>query len=68
MPEVEFLPIGTEIEGIRTQKEPEELLAIRRAIQMATEAFTRVLANIAPGTTEKRDSHRTGLHHEKPGG
>lgn len=54
LPDVEFLPIGAELEAIRAQKEPEELLAIRRAIQIATEAFTRVLADIAPGKTEKR--------------
>jgi len=54
LPEAELLPIGPELEGIRAQKEPEELLAIRRAIQIATEAFTKVLANISPGATEKR--------------
>ncbi len=54
VPEVELLPIGSELEGIRAQKEPEELLAIRRAIQIATEAFSRILEHIAPGTTEKR--------------
>ena len=53
-PNVEFVAIGTEIETIRKQKEPEEILAIRRAIQLATDAFTRVLAKIAPGTTERQ--------------
>jgi Xaa-Pro aminopeptidase len=53
-PNVEFIPIGTEIETIRAQKEPEEIMAIRRAIQLATDAFTRVLTKIAPGTTERQ--------------
>jgi Xaa-Pro aminopeptidase len=53
-PNVDFTPIGTEIETIRAQKEPEEILAIRRAIQLATDAFTRVLAKIRPGTTERQ--------------
>ena len=53
-PNVDFTPIGTEIETIRAQKEPEEILAIRRAIQLATAAFTRVLAKITPGTTERQ--------------
>ncbi len=53
-PNVEFIPIGTEIETIRAQKEPEEVMAIRQAIQMGTEAFTRVLTKIAPGTTERQ--------------
>lgn len=54
IPNVELIPIGTEIETIRAQKEPGEVLAIRQAIQLATEAFTRVLTKIAPGTTEKQ--------------
>ncbi|HUJ89103.1 MAG TPA: Xaa-Pro peptidase family protein [Syntrophorhabdales bacterium] len=54
VPNVEFVAIGTEIEVIRKQKEPEEILAIRRAIQLATDAFTHVLAKIAPGATEKQ--------------
>ena len=53
-PGVEFIAVGTEIETIRKQKEPEEILAIRRAIQLATEAFTHVLAKIGAGTTERQ--------------
>ncbi len=53
-PNVEFVAIGTEIEAIRKQKEPDEILTIRRAIQLATDAFTRILAKIAPGTTERQ--------------
>ncbi|MBP1730222.1 MAG: integrase [Deltaproteobacteria bacterium] len=54
IPEIEFVPIGAELESIRAQKEPEEILAIRRAIQVATEAFTLMLGKIAPGRTEKQ--------------
>jgi Xaa-Pro aminopeptidase len=53
-PSVELLPVGVEIETIRAEKEPEEILAMRRAIQLTTDAFTRVLTNIAPGRTEKQ--------------
>jgi len=53
-PGVEFVPIGLEIEAIRKQKEPEEIIAIRRAIQLATDAFTHVLGKIAPGVTERQ--------------
>lgn len=54
VPEMEFVPIGAELESIRAQKEPEEILAIRRAIQVATEAFTLMLGKVAPGRTEKQ--------------
>jgi Xaa-Pro aminopeptidase len=54
VPKIEFVPIGAELESIRAQKEPEEILAIQRAIQLATEAFTLMLGKIAPGRTEKQ--------------
>ena len=54
VPEIELVPIGAELESIRAQKDPEEILAIRRAIQLATEAFTLMLEKIAPGRTEKQ--------------
>lgn len=54
VPQIEFVPVGAELESIRAQKEPEEILAIRRAIHVATEAFTLMLGKIAPGKTEKQ--------------
>jgi Xaa-Pro aminopeptidase len=53
-PNVDFVAIGSEIETIRTEKEPEEILAMRRAIQLTTEAFTRMLTKISSGTTERQ--------------
>ena len=52
-PDIEFVPLGNDIESIRRCKEPEEVLALRRAIAIATEAFAAVYGNILPGRTEK---------------
>lgn len=52
-PKVEFVPLTNDIESIRQCKEPEEVLAIRKAIEIATEAFSVTLGKIVPGRTEK---------------
>jgi len=52
-PDVEFVPLANDIESIRECKESEEILAVRKAIQIATEAFSATLPKIAPGRTEK---------------
>jgi len=52
-PSVEFVPLSHDIESLRQCKEPEEILAIQKAIRIATEAFTAVFDKIAPGKTEK---------------
>jgi Xaa-Pro aminopeptidase len=50
---VELIPLGSELEGIRKQKEPDEIAAIREAVAIATEAFTEVMERTRPGKTEK---------------
>ena len=50
---VELVPLGNKIEGIRALKEPEEIEAIKKAVRIATDAFTEVYGNIRPGKTEK---------------
>jgi Xaa-Pro aminopeptidase len=52
-PGVSLVPLGQEVEDIREQKEPEEIDAIRRAIDVATHAFNAVLERLAPGMTER---------------
>ncbi|MGD0230500.1 MAG: aminopeptidase P family protein [Syntrophorhabdales bacterium] len=52
-PAVEFVPLSNDIESIRRCKEPEEIEAMRKAISIATEAFTAVCEKIKPGKTEK---------------
>ncbi len=52
-PAVEFVPLSNDIEAIRRCKDAEEILAVKKAISIATEAFTRVLEKIVPGRTEK---------------
>lgn len=50
---VEFVPLNDDIEGIRRQKEPDEIDRITKAIDVATKAFTEVFEKIRPGMTEK---------------
>ena len=52
-PSVEFVPVAKDLESVRQCKEPEEVLAIRKAISIATAAFTAVFEKIVPGRTEK---------------
>ncbi len=52
-PEVEFVPLTNDVEALRTCKGPEEILAVRKAINIATEAFSMVLPKIGPGRKEK---------------
>jgi Xaa-Pro aminopeptidase len=52
-PDVEFLPLTNDIESIRQCKEPGEVLAVKKAIKIATEAFSATLPKIVPGRTEK---------------
>ena len=47
------MPVSNDLESVRQCKEPEEVLAIRKAISIATAAFTAVFDKIAPGRTEK---------------
>ncbi len=52
-PDVEFVPLGNDIEGIRRCKEPDEILAVKRAVAIATDAFAAVVEKIAAGRTER---------------
>jgi len=53
VPDVELVPLEGDIEAIRRCKEPEEILAIKKAISLATDAFSAVVERIVPGRTEK---------------
>jgi len=52
-PGIEFVPLSNDIEAIRRCKDPDEILAVRKAVDIATRAFAAVLEKIAPGRTEK---------------
>ncbi len=52
-PSIQFFPIANEIDAIRRCKEPEEIVATRRAIEIATKAFAEVFERIVPGRSEK---------------
>jgi Xaa-Pro aminopeptidase len=53
LPAVEFVPLGDDVEMIRQCKEREEMLAIRKALDVATNAFNSIVGNIKTGMTEK---------------
>jgi len=50
---VELVPLENEIEEIRKCKDPDEIDIIRKAIEIATNAFVEVFEKIRPGKTEK---------------
>jgi len=50
---VTLVPLANSIEEIRKVKEPGEITAIAKAIQIATDAFTEIFEKIVPGRTEK---------------
>ena len=49
----ELVPLENEIEEIRKCKEPEEIEAIGKAIDISTNAFIEIFERIRPGKTEK---------------
>jgi Xaa-Pro aminopeptidase len=51
--DIEIVPLGNRIEGIRALKEPDEIKAIKKAIDIATDAFNETFEKIHPGMTEK---------------
>jgi Xaa-Pro aminopeptidase len=55
-PDLELIPLGSDVEGIRRCKEPDEILAVRKAIAIATDAFAATVEKIAAGRTEKEIS------------
>jgi Xaa-Pro aminopeptidase len=53
LPGISLVPLEHTVEEIRKIKEPGEVIAIMKAIKIATEAFIEVLERIVPGRTEK---------------
>ncbi|RME48762.1 MAG: aminopeptidase P family protein [Chloroflexi bacterium] len=52
-PDVEWVPTANLVEGLRAVKSADEIEKIRVAVQVADEAFTRVLQQLRPGITER---------------
>lgn len=53
MPEgTELVFLGTALDGLRAQKEPDELALLREALRLSDEAFVGAAARIQPGMTE----------------
>jgi Xaa-Pro aminopeptidase len=53
LPNVDLVPLEGEIEDIRARKDPDEIQAIVKAIDVSTDAFRQVFDRIRPGLTEK---------------
>lgn len=52
-PEVAFIPLGRELEDIRSLKDPDEIRLLGDAASLASEAFKRILPMVEPGRTEQ---------------
>lgn len=52
-PGIDFVPLENDLEEIRRCKEPDEILAIKKAIKIATDAFAAVIERITEGRSEK---------------
>ena len=50
---VELVSVDGAVEELRRSKEPEEVAAIRAAVEIADDAFTWVLDRLVPGATER---------------
>lgn len=50
---VALVPTAEWVESLRLVKEPEEIQAIRRAVQLTSEVFEQVLEEIKPGVRER---------------
>jgi Xaa-Pro aminopeptidase len=53
LPDVEFIPLGEQLDQLRAVKSREEINSIAHAAELASAAFEELLPFIAPGVTEK---------------
>lgn len=53
LPDVEFVPIGGELEDLRTVKDDEELRFLGRSAELASDALLSILGDIRPGAVER---------------
>lgn len=52
LPDVAFIPIGLELDGVRDRKDYQELAALERVAQLGSDAMLALLPLIRPGMTE----------------
>ena len=53
LPDVEFVPIGGELDDLRLVKDDEERLILAKCAELASAAFLDILGNIRPGAVER---------------
>ncbi len=64
----ELVPVSGMVEGLRALKEPGELAALQRAINLGDAAFTAVAARLQPGWTEQQVAWEIERHIREHGG
>lgn len=52
LPRASWLPLATELAGIRAVKEAEEIGRLRKAVRIASESFLKTIPRIKPGSRE----------------
>ena len=63
----EFAPLGNAIESLRLSKDEIELDVIRKAVQIADDAFKHILGYLKPGVTETEIAAELEYHMKKLG-
>src|SRR5690349_19217957 len=53
MPDVEFIPLGDQLDQLRAIKSPDEVAAIEHSAEVASSAFKKLLPTIRPGLSER---------------
>lgn len=66
-PGIKFVPLLDEIEKLTVQKTPEEIEAIKKAIEITDQTFSKVLKLIKPGVRELDISAEITYTHKKLG-
>jgi Xaa-Pro aminopeptidase len=66
-PHFELVPTEGIIEKLRRIKDPEEITLIKKAVQLADEAFEHILTVVKPGLTEKAVALELEMHMRQRG-
>jgi Xaa-Pro aminopeptidase len=53
LPDVEFIPLGDQLDQLRAIKNPDEVKAIEFSAEVASSAFRKLLSAIRPGVSER---------------
>jgi Xaa-Pro aminopeptidase len=68
LPRVSWVPLSSDLTGLRAVKNPEELDQLKRAVQIASASFEKTLGQIKPGSQERRVAEFLECQFRKQGG